>query len=89
MRHVYILDVEDIEECFDHKFDKEQLKRFFKEGAWLRSAYSGDSYACWFVDGYYESVIPHYCDTLGIVRPVFTVDLSKIKWEKMDNGIKI
>lgn len=39
-RHVYLLDIEDIEEYFNHKFDKGDLRALFpgRDDAWLRSA---------------------------------------------------
>lgn len=48
----------------------------------LRSAYSGDSYTAFIVDGSYGFLVNFSVRNAIAVRPAFQIDLSKIEWTK-------
>lgn len=86
-RKVYALDVEDIENYFNHTFSKQDIWELFwnvrsKPATvtypWLRSAYTGISTGVWYISGYSGSVYDSRVGNNSAVRPAFTIDLSKI-----------
>ena len=94
-RHIAILDYYDILNYFGYNFSTRDIyETFFKKAKygsghsfWLRSADSSYSSYCWRVrggTGYVDNY--NYNSGNGGVRPAFTIDLSKIDWEFVDEN---
>ena len=79
-------------EYFDGKFSEQDIfKTFFKKeengsghSFWLRSADADFSSGCWYVCGSGGCVYNYYYSSSGAVRPAFTVKLSTLKYEFVD-----
>ena len=91
-RYISLLSYNDILEYFDGEFSKQDIyKTFFKKeengnghSFWLRSARADYSARCWVVSGDFGYVAySAYSDSFA-VRPAFTVKLSNLKYEFVD-----
>lgn len=85
-RKVYALDIEDIENYFNHTFSEADILELFwnvrtkpssAKEVWTRSAISGKSNMAWYV-GTYGYMSNGRVTNNNAVRPAFTIDLSKI-----------
>ena len=91
-RYISLLSYNDILEYFDGKFSNQDIYRtFFKKeengsghSFWLRSAYSSNSDSCWYVNGGRGYVNNYNYSSSSAVRPAFTVKLSNLKYEFVD-----
>lgn len=86
VRKVYALDIEDIENYFNHTFSEADILELFwnvrtkpdgSKEVWTRSAISGKSNMAWYV-GTYGYMSDGRVTNNNAVRPAFTIDLSKI-----------
>ena len=86
VRKVYALDIEDIENYFNHKFSKADIWELFWNvrtkpssvpDLWTRSTEAGNSLRAWYVSNYGYSSNSRVVNNHA-VRPAFTIDLSKI-----------
>lgn len=85
-RKVYALDIEDIENYFNHKFSEADILELFwnvrtrpdsSKEVWTRSAQAGQSKMAWYV-GTYGYMSNGRVGNYNAARPAFTIDLSKI-----------
>ena len=91
-RYISLLSYNDILEYFDGKFSEQDIfKTFFKKeengsghSFWLRSAYADYSNYCWCVPGSGGYVNSYSYSRSFAVRPAFTVKLSTLKYEFVD-----
>lgn len=91
-RYISLLSYNDILEYFDGEFSKQDIyKTFFKKeengcnhSFWLRSAGSSNSDSCWIVNGANGYISNYYYSSSFAVRPAFTVKLSNLKYEFVD-----
>ena len=92
-RKVYALDVEDIENYFNHIFSTADIWELFwnvrsKPATvtypWLRSADAELPDFAWCVDGDYGRVLRFPAGSSCAVRPALTIDLSKIFMPQLD-----
>ncbi len=92
IRHIALLDYQDILNYFGGKFSKQDIfKTFFKKEEngggrtfWLRSAYASSSDSCWCVggdDGFVNN--DNYYDS-SAARPAFKIDISNLDFEFID-----
>ena len=90
-RHIYALDVEDIENYFSNTFSTSDIWKLFWNTTsapstvtypWLRSASASNSNAAWFVAGSLGGVDYTSAGKSDAARPAFQIDLSKIGWSK-------
>lgn len=88
-RKVYALDVEDIENYFNHTFSTADIWELFwnvrstpttATYPWLRSARATNTSGVWCVFGNFGLVDIGSVGTSYAARPAFTIDLSKIEW---------
>lgn len=88
-RKVYALDVEDIEDYFNHTFSTADIWELFWNVRsrpssvtypWTRSADADDSNPAWCVNGNNGRVRNYGAGSNFAARPAFTIDLSKISW---------
>ncbi len=91
-RFVSLLSYDDILEYFGSKFSTQDIyKTFFKDekyakghSFWIRSACADNSDYCCYVDGNYGEVDFDYYSLSYGVHPAFVINLSKIKYEFVD-----
>ena len=86
VRKVYALDIEDIENYFNHKFSEADILELFwnvrtkpssAKEIWTRSAKASQSKMAWYV-GTYGYMSDGRVGNYNAARPAFTIDLSKI-----------
>ena len=88
-RHIYLLDVKDIQEYFNfEEFSADELKVMLFSGGygwcWLRSANASNTSYAWRVNGYIGCVGNNDISNARAVRPAFVIDLSKIEWNEIN-----
>lgn len=88
-RHIYALDLEDIEEYFNGEFSNSDIRTLFWDETpqfdistdpWLRSASNNFWNYALYVSGYKGELDFNAGLSVGSARPAFTIDLSKIEW---------
>lgn len=88
-RHIYLLDIKDIQEYFNfEEFSADELKVMLFSGGygwcWLRSANASYTSYAWGVLGNYGYVYYYDISRTFAVRPAFVIDLSKIEWNEIN-----